>query len=456
MDAPQFSTWEAMFYAFFDSLPYMLLVLYAFRTRLRFGTRAMLLLIAAITAAKTLTAPLYLFPSSALGPLYDAAFVLAYVGAIFLGVRDRFGKLVFTVLTLTNMGNLSVVLAKFLEGLLFPGNAPLRYRFTYTLLRIAVDLALVPLVYALIFRDLCPRGEESAAAEAGSAYLWRWLWLVPAVFYLIWTQHFYASGRSTLENALDPVSTGYLALIDAGSVLIYRMIVQLARTEERNRALLAENHALTLRTVQYDNLRARIEETRRARHDLRHHLVLLRSIRDSGDLAALDGLLSGFPSLEKLDRPLVYCENEAVNSVLLYFGDRAEALGVRYEVKAGVPEALNVEKTDLAVLLGNLLENALEACERVPEGERFLRVRCVLSARGARPLLTVTADNSFRVEPQPLPGGVYRSTKHSGEGVGIASVRAIAERYGGTASFRAENGVFTASAILYPRENAEG
>ncbi len=449
MDLP-FSVREIVFYAFLNVFPYVLPVLLAFRGRWRFGRAATGLLIGFITLFQIGVTVFRFYTPFPQNPLFDVAIMLLYVAFIFLAVRDHIGKLVFTVLVLMNLGNLVNVLSKCLEGQLFPAYAPLRYHFTYPLMMIPIQLILLPLIYLLIFRGLRSL-QTDRTPDAASALLWRYLWLVPGVFYLIWMQHFYASGRSALENALDPVSTGCLLLIDAGSVLIYRFIIQLAHAEEKNRRLLVENNALSLQSVQYGDLIRRIDETRRARHDLRHQIVLLRSIRDNHDFSALDELLAAYPDLETLDRPLLYCRNEMVNAILAHFGDQAEAQGVPYTVKLDVPEDVFVEKPDLAVLFGNLLENAVESCARM-EGERFIAVSGVTSCSDdGRSTLTLKVENSCALEPSPGEGGAFRSTKHAGDGIGISSVRSIVERYGGVCSFAAKDGVFTVSLILCQR-----
>ena len=152
-----------------------------------------------------------------------------------------------------------------------------------------------------------------------------------------------------------------------------------------------------------------------------------------------------------MDRPLLYCRNETVNVILTHFGDQAAEMGIRYTVKLDIPEHVFVEKADLAVLFGNLLENAVEACSRM-EGERFITVSGVASRPdAAQNSLTLVVENSCAAQPQVGEGGSFRSSKHGGEGIGISSVRSIVERYGGVCSFAAKDGVFTASLILYQR-----
>lgn len=445
-----FALWETALFTFLNAFPYMLLVIRAFRPRLRFGRGTTMALLLLVTALHMGINMLRLHTTAAQVPLLDVVLALLDVIFIPLIIRERLGKLVFTVLVVMDLGNLVVVLSKCIEGLLFPALAPLRYHFTYSLVMLPVELIILPLIYLLIFRGICS-GEAEDDGSKEAADTWRYLWLVPAVFYIIWMQHFYASGRSTLENSLDPVSTVYLLLIDAGSVLIYRIIVQLERTLGKNRRLMAENHALNLQAVQYDTLRKRMGEARQARHDLRHHIMLLRSIRDNRDFAALDELLAGYPDLESLERPLTYCENEMANAILAHFGDKARERDIAYTVKLEVPENLFVEKPDLAVLFGNLLENAVDAAALEGDG-RFIRVTGAVERReGICISLSLKVENSCTREPQLSPDGAFQSTKHAGDGVGTSSVRSIAERYGGASSFAVKDRVFTASVVLYPK-----
>ena len=59
-------------------------------------------------------------------------------------------------------------------------------------------------------------------------------------------------------------------------------------------------------------------------------------------------------------------------------------------------------------------------------------------------------ENSCAEAPQIRENGIFKSTKHAGDGIGITSVRQIAERYHGVSAFGEKDGVFTASVLLYP------
>lgn len=64
------------------------------------------------------------------------------------------------------------------------------------------------------------------------------------------------------------------------------------------------------------------------------------------------------------DSLIRFCENTAANAVPLYFAQQAKSNGIDYIVKADIPSDIFVTETDISVIFGNLLENALDACKK--------------------------------------------------------------------------------------------
>ena len=442
-----YAVWEVVLYNFLDSFPYMMLGMLTFRNHRRFSLKASIILLALMEVAFETVATYSLVTRAIPMTLVDIILSLLMVGFTVLAFRDHPGKLIFAVLVLLNLGNLVVVCGKCLEGQLFPKYALQVYRYTFALCKLPLQAILLPLAYRLIFRNICRDDEEEDAFPTQQASQhWKYLWLVPGVFYLIWMHHFYNSNRTVLENMLDPASAGYLLLIDAGSILIYRLIVQLADAYRSNISLQEKNQALTVQTMQYESLTKRINDERQARHDLRHHLALLRTIRDSGDWTALDEYLDQYAKTNALDTPPgIYCENELANTLLAYFCALAREQGVEYEVQAALPETLSVGKIDLSAIFGNLLENALEACGRQKSGRRYIRVRCGIYENK----LLLTIENSCEGVPHIHHSGVYYSSKRDSLGIGIESVRTVVAHYNGVCQFDARDNTFTAKVMLY-------
>ena len=204
----------------------------------------------------------------------------------FVAIKEHIGKLIFTVLVLTNLGDFNITCAKCIEGIFFREQALEGYNYTYLLMILLVMTIFLPVIYMLIFKGISspiPNASSDIFNEEGKKikHPWRYLWLIPAVFYFFWMHHSYLVGRENLEKKMDPMNTVYLFVIDAGSILIYRTIIKIVDLFEKNLTLMAENNAISIQRLCYENLSARLENMRRTRHDLRHHTALLKQIRKS-------------------------------------------------------------------------------------------------------------------------------------------------------------------------------
>lgn len=198
---------------------------------------------------------------------------------------------------------------------------------------------------------------------------------------------------------------------------------------------------LTLQREQYEQLTERIDEARAARHDLRHQLAVLKGYGASGDNDRLTAYLDELMGTAPVPMENAYCENHAVNAVVGHYLAIARHEGAAVSCCLHIRSHMGgIAQSDLCVLTGNLLENAVEACRRVPKDERFIKLGSMI--QGGRLYLTV--DNSFDGQINHA-GDTYLSRKRDGAGIGIASIRAVCKKYGGSVEFEAKDGVWQAS-----------
>lgn len=97
--------------------------------------------------------------------------------------------------------------------------------------------------------------------------------------------------------------------------------------------------------------------------------------------------------------------------------------------------------TEISVILGNLLENALDACKKETSADR----RIIVHASCNDNALCITVDNTCTDTLKRTADGQFLSTKHAGAGLGIRSVKSIAAQYHGVCRFEAKDGMFYAS-----------
>lgn len=180
------------------------------------------------------------------------------------------------------------------------------------------------------------------------------------------------------------------------------------------------------------------------RHDLRHQMAVIRSYSEDGNLSKLtdylDTLIAEIPNRQGAE----YCENAAVNAIVSHYATLAEKSGIALSVKLTVPEHIeHISDTSLCVIFGNLLENAIDACDRMTEGERFIRLYSRLHYNN----LFITMDNSFDGTAS-MKDGRLLSSKRTDYGTGTASITTVAEKHGGGVSFETEGLVFQSSVYV--------
>ena len=137
--------------------------------------------------------------------------------------------------------------------------------------------------------------------------------------------------------------------------------------------------------------------------------------------------------------------NIMIDAVLNSKISLARAKGIQVEAKAIVPANLPVSAVDLSTILGNLMDNAMEACLKIEDEEkRFLRVYIdVLKGQ-----LYIYVMNSMQEEPKRF-GKIYLTTKDSrNHGFGLMRIDKVVEKYHGYLDRQNEEGVFATEVML--------
>ena len=279
---------------------------------------------------------------------------------------------------------------------------------------------------------------------------WRTAWLLPCsvTLILLLLTGDIRSGTVTISALLARVLLLIcMFLISHFMILFIQQLKEQLETNTRNQAM---ERLLQIQHDQYSMLQARIAENRRARHDFRQHLRVIQDCVKRGDLEDLKSYLAEyekqFPSLSDH----IYCNSYAVNAILAFYADKAENHNIRLDVKIQMSDTPVIPETEFCVLLGNLLENALDACQTGrPESETsqpFIRVCAIQTGTST---LSITVDNTSVFKPTWINEKLV-STKAAGSGIGTESIRMIAEQYRGDARFEWKDGVFYASVMLNP------
>lgn len=234
-----------------------------------------------------------------------------------------------------------------------------------------------------------------------------------------------------------------LAVVLMMSVLVFNM----------NRQYEVEKELARLKTEQaellerdYTTLNNAYAINAKVFHDFHNHIGLLRQLLSHAKLEEaiqyLDELQTPVQEMTKT----VWTGDETVDYIINSKAVTAKERNVQYQVQVEFPRHTNLRSVDLCAVLGNLLDNALEAAGQVPEKEkRFVR----LTIRRINQMLIIKVENSFHKAPISQDGVLTTSKEKNGlHGWGLKSAQAAAEKYDGTVQTSYKDKVFKAVATL--------
>lgn len=178
-----------------------------------------------------------------------------------------------------------------------------------------------------------------------------------------------------------------------------------------------------------------MQQDRAMRHDRRHFEALLLSLIRDGRIEEAEKCLEERMAQEPHTASR-YCENTTVNAAITHYISVAENKNITVKVSANIPSKLNIDEMQLAITISNLLENAIHACEELPEEERIIEIK----AKYKEQLLLEITNSCQGTVPLDDEGHPFASNE--GHGIGTRSVLAFAEKTDSEIRYIAEDGVF--------------
>lgn len=297
------------------------------------------------------------------------------------------------------------------------------------------------------------------AAPAGQAGIWL-VRLVLLGAALVWTRKGQGTmgvvsgaailglfGAVTLsEQTILPLSEDQmgtwvlLAMVLLFAVLVYRL--QRQRELEAEVAQLKQAQAESLQR-EYQALRRTYEDNAKLYHDLHNHIEAIYHCLTQGDTQAAQRYCADLRTPIQALAQTVYTGDTATDCLIANKLALAQREGIDAAAYIEFPRNTDLRSVDLTAILGNLLDNALEAARTAPACRRFLR----LTIRRIHAMLVIKVENGTG---SPPPGEDLQTTKadKTMHGWGLKSVRTAAERYDGTLSTSYQDGVFRAVVTL--------
>ena len=225
--------------------------------------------------------------------------------------------------------------------------------------------------------------------------------------------------------------------------VIFRMYRLSFERHLANEKYMQSQYQVNIRDEQYRRIFECIESVNKQRHDIRHHMLTIQELLDNGETEKASDYLKQYLDSSRKKTAVKLCGNPIINMIVSHYRDIAEKLDISLSIRINIPDKLPIQDIDISVLLGNLLENAMEAVSAVGLASREIKLN--MGCRGK--MLGITVDNSFNGVVYKKDGK-YFSTKSEHRGLGLDSISDIAEKYHGGVEFRHDGNMFYSSIML--------
>ena len=197
-------------------------------------------------------------------------------------------------------------------------------------------------------------------------------------------------------------------------------------------------------TKYYDEVEIMYRKMRCWRHDYHNHIQVLKANMSLGQyeqakdyLNRLEKDLTTVDTVLKTGNVMV---DAILNSKLSLIQDKQ----ISVDATAIVPGDIEISGIDLSILIGNLLDNAIEACMQISEKkDRFIRIYIDI----VKKQLYISVTNSMNGKARKM-GNSFLSAKQGNHGFGLLRIDSIISKYHGYVNRQTENGIFATEVML--------
>ena len=300
------------------------------------------------------------------------------------------------------------------------------------------DILLICLT--LIFRYKCRDWSDSFGRTGWSRFGW-----LPVISILVTTllsmYIWYTDSIRADSGALLAAAVGYcvinvLAFYFIGNILEKEAQVQKARLMQEK----LENQMEMYRNTQESETRCR-----RYLHDYKNQLGCIHGMLKAGEVEDALDYIEELNSGIRKGEDCVDTNHLVVNTVLNQKYQYARERGITMVMSVNDLSGLTMSKEDIVALLVNLLDNAVEACEKL-DGNKIIQFKMMLEEEE----LTVSVRNPVK-EPVVIKGKRILTTKREKDahGIGFLNINSVIEKNHGTSVLKCQDGWFYFSAVLH-------
>jgi len=268
---------------------------------------------------------------------------------------------------------------------------------------------------------------------------WFSIVLIPTTSLYVILLLFQAEGLSVFQVIISVI---LLFLVNFATFNLYDAITAAMSERLESRLLLEQNKYYD---KQLEIMKASLENTKAIRHDLKNHMYSISSLVQSSDKEQTLQYISEIMEDFGADQNYASSGNMIIDSIVNFKFQEAERRGIKTMLDLNIPKNLEIPSFDMTIILGNLLDNAIEAATKVKENQY---INLIIKYDKGRLLLQM--DNPYAGEVKE-ENGKFITTKEDKDnhGIGLKNVDKIVPRYNGTMSVDYSGNVFSVTVLMY-------
>lgn len=261
--------------------------------------------------------------------------------------------------------------------------------------------------------------------------------------YYVFNTEYALAGTSF--NATSYLCIGIIFVIN---FVVFHLYIQLSENLElKRRTSVYEKEFLLLdrHIKEKENV---MQEFRRRRHDLKHQISGLLRLMEQKQYGLLESRLKELAELQGLDSfAIANTDNSIVNTLVNYKYETAKSQRIDFRMHLDIPDSLPFADGDLCVVLGNGLDNAIEANLRGTVRNPYVDLK--MSYDGD--VLIIIIENAFDGNIREGKNGecLTRKPDCDNHGIGISSMKSVVKKYHGFYDVKINDNIYSLNLLLY-------
>ncbi len=241
-----------------------------------------------------------------------------------------------------------------------------------------------------------------------------------------------------------------MCLLIAANILIFYVIDRICDHFTTQQNLSVANELLESQRAAYRALCDSQDEVRKTRHDLKNAMIGVLHLLQNGQTEAAKAYIQERCDLLDADKRNLLCYNDIVDAVLYAKKQLADSRGVTMHINVELTSPIQTDAIDFAVLLGNALDNAIEAAQRMPKGNREVWLSII--TKGGTVAIIIRNPVEKKLDVNRLMTTKEDARSH---GFGMLQMRHLTRKYGGELLLDCDDEEFKTTIIVNNASNEQ-